>query len=234
MTSNKTDSSSDLDASERPTRKTGRRLAKYLGFVLVIVATTIWFRTRDVPPTLPPAATASAIRVQHPLGFSLHCPSSWSTNDKRVTANNPAQLHSKISTSPTESQTAEGLQKPMLMALINYPIEEDVAWGPARRTPTTFQGRPARIFAGRFNDGMSLFANLQTAYQIKSFKGWLRTRYIAFWGLEFERHGQKFIVAYSVPTNGPTRIEPTTIPPEIMSYFETFEYTPPEPSDDQQ
>lgn len=91
---------------------------------------------------------------------------------------------------------------------------------------TTFQNHEATLRISRFHRGKTFMQNIKRIWQRRSFGHWQRGETHAHWNLEFDHAGERYTLQYSAPCGPYARIDATTIPPEVMSYFETFAYTP--------
>lgn len=222
MTQSESLSETEIAASRRTSASHRRRLAVCVG-VIGVMAIATWLLTRPTGINLPPTRQASAVRVEHPLGYSMVFPAEWRVrfNKNQSGASGPI---SAVSTKPAIPGTIPS----QMLLLPNFSAENGV-WGTATRQRTSFQGKPADKYVGEYSVvGLSFIENLKFAYRSRAFV-WSRKGVITFWAITFERHGRDFCLFCCVPGRA-SHGDRNTIPPEIMSYFETFKYTPPEPS----
>lgn len=211
----------DSTATQSKKTWTGRSLRRALPGILVTCCIAWLYSRYFEKPVMPRMATGHEVPVVNPAGFSMAFPRDWNASAHPL----PSGFNALTAGRPKRRTGKQRTERTPAMSAGTWYLR---ARGPARESfhphQTTFQGRATTLRAGRFTQTEPLLRNLKRVWQGRSFGRWKPSRTSAHWYLEFEQAGKTVCLYYSAPCGSCAQIDPTTVPPEVMSYFATFQY----------
>lgn len=202
--------------AKRPVRQ--RRWRHWAGVLLILVLIVAVWRMKFVAYlVLPPMRDETAVFASNSIDFSMSVPSGWDYYGI-------PERNDRLACVQAWKHLTRGTQN---LEVIRGPATrlDDMA-AQKGKTDVNFQGKPAVLLGNVQDVGVSLLHRIRMTLGGNSLPYWTPRHTIAIWQLGFERHGQQFRITYAAPCVANARIDTTSIPPEVMSYFETFEYTP--------
>lgn len=229
-------SSNELDSSDQGMGDGGKALtadrrliiSKPVLVIGLVVLIGVGLRASPMfeQPVLPPLAAADGMRVFNPAGFSMVFPDRW-----RVASNPPSNVCDALIAGRPDGRDAADAS---LTAMIGYEVSRDTAFRNVRPRVISFLDHSATLRIGWRRVQPSLLRNIRQFLQSGSLSHWNGSYTDVLWCVDFEEKGESVTLIYVTSCGPYARVDTTTIPPEIMSYFETFVYKSIEPSDVQQ
>lgn len=172
------------------------------------------------PPILPPTASGNETPFTNPAGFSITFPPGWRAANHGLPGGYKALTYAHLD---KQDNTTPVMR---VEIAVDYETNSDISVRDLQPHKTVFLEREATLRAGRISHGLTFWQNVRRVWGNGTLTAWKPGRTYASWTLEFEQAGERFTLPYTAPCGAFALINTTVIPPEVMSYFETFEYNP--------